>query len=113
MDALGLLCESHWSTEVVSVDEIDLVRFFLRYNLNCQSPSVRQQMCYLIKKLFCRVQESSQVLYKHQQSKNFKVFQQTENEVDPCTALRHYTEFMSSITSYLFESLFPGSSHPT
>ncbi|XP_018411906.1 PREDICTED: thyroid adenoma-associated protein [Nanorana parkeri] len=113
MDALGLLCESHWSTEVVSVDEMNLVRFFLKYNLNCQSPSVRQQMCYLIKKLFCRVQESSQVLYKHQQSKNFKVSQHAENEVDPCTALRHYAEFMSSITGYLFESLFPGSSHPT
>ncbi|XP_077341799.1 tRNA (32-2'-O)-methyltransferase regulator THADA isoform X1 [Lithobates pipiens] len=113
MDALGLLCESHWSTEVVSVDEMNLVRFFLRYNLNCQSPSVRQQMCYLIKKLFCRVQESSQVLYKHQQSMNFKGLQQAEKEVDPSTALEHYAEFMSSITSYLFESLFPGSSHPT
>nr|DBA27195.1 TPA: hypothetical protein GDO54_011363 [Pyxicephalus adspersus] len=104
---------SHWSTEVVSEDEMKLARFFLQYNLNCQSPSVRQQMCYLIKKLFCRVQESSQVLYKHQQSKNFKVSKPTENEGDPCTALRHYAEFMSSITSYLFESLFPGSSHPT
>ncbi|KAM5164962.1 tRNA (32-2'-O)-methyltransferase regulator THADA isoform 2-T2 [Mantella aurantiaca] len=113
MDALGLLCESHWSTEVVSVDETNLVRFFLQYNLNCQSPSVRQQMCYLIKKLFCRVQESSQILYRHQQSKNFKVSQHAENEGDPCSALKQYEEFMSSITGYLFESLFPGSSHPT
>ncbi|XP_063774402.1 tRNA (32-2'-O)-methyltransferase regulator THADA isoform X2 [Pseudophryne corroboree] len=113
MDALGLLCESHWSTEVVSLDEINLVHFFLKYNLNCQSPSVRQQSCYLIRKLFCRVQESSQVLFKHQQSKNLRGREDTDNIADPCTALNNYTEFMSSTTDYLFQSLFPGSSHPT
>ncbi|XP_068089110.1 tRNA (32-2'-O)-methyltransferase regulator THADA isoform X2 [Hyperolius riggenbachi] len=113
MDALGLLCESHWSTEVVSLDEMDLVRFFLKYNLNCQSPSVRQQLCYLIKKLFCRVQESSQVLYKHQQIRSLRGAPLADDEGDPCTALQHYTEFMSSVTDYLFGSLFPGSSHPT
>ncbi|OCT79347.1 hypothetical protein XELAEV_18026159mg [Xenopus laevis] len=52
VDALGLLCESHWSTEVVSLDEMKLVLFCLKYNLNCQSPSIRQQLCYLFKKEF-------------------------------------------------------------
>ncbi|KAM4043647.1 LOW QUALITY PROTEIN: tRNA (32-2'-O)-methyltransferase regulator THADA [Anomaloglossus baeobatrachus] len=113
IDALGLLCECHWSTEVVSRDEMDLIMFFLKYNLNCQSPSIRQQLCYLLRKLFCRVQESSQVLFKHQQSKILIGSEHREGEADPCTALQHYTEFMSSITHYLFESLFPGSSHPT
>ncbi|KAG9484416.1 hypothetical protein GDO78_010020 [Eleutherodactylus coqui] len=113
IDALGLLCESHWSTEVVSPDEMSLIKFFLKYNLNCQSPSIRQQLCYLLKKLFCRVQESSQVLYKHQQSKSLRESEHPESHADPCTALEHYTEFMSSITDYLFQSLFPGSSHPT
>ncbi|XP_077138495.1 tRNA (32-2'-O)-methyltransferase regulator THADA isoform X1 [Ranitomeya variabilis] len=113
IDALGLLCESHWSTEVVSLDEMDLITFFLKYNLNCQSPSIRQQLCYLLKKLFCRVQESSQVLFKHQQSKTVIGSEHAGGGVDPGTALQRYTEFMSSITHYLFESLFPGSSHPT
>ncbi|XP_075060252.1 tRNA (32-2'-O)-methyltransferase regulator THADA isoform X2 [Mixophyes fleayi] len=113
MDALGLLCESHWSTEVVSLDEMSLVNFFLKYNLNCQSPSVRQQSCYLLRKLFCRVQESSQVLFKHQQSKKLRGPEHLDNMADPCTALKSYTAFMSSTTDYLFESLFPGSSHPT
>ncbi|XP_075719351.1 tRNA (32-2'-O)-methyltransferase regulator THADA isoform X2 [Rhinoderma darwinii] len=113
IDALGLLCESHWSTEVVSLDEMNLIKFFLKYNLNCQSPSIRQQLCYLLKKLFCRVQESSQVLYKHQQSRTLRGEEDTDSKADPCTALNHYTEFMSSITDYLFESLFPCSSHPT
>ncbi|XP_044145223.1 thyroid adenoma-associated protein [Bufo gargarizans] len=113
IDALGLLCESHWSTEVVSPEEMNLIKFFLKYNLNCQSPSIRQQLCYLLKKLFCRVQESSQVLYKHQQSKILNGSGHADSKADPCAALEHYTEFMSSITDYLFESLFPGSSHPT
>ncbi|XP_073420301.1 tRNA (32-2'-O)-methyltransferase regulator THADA isoform X2 [Dendrobates tinctorius] len=112
IDALGLLCESHWSTEVVSQNEMDLITFFLKYNLNCQTPSIRQQLCYLLKKLFCRVQESSQVLFKHQ-SKTLIGSEHAGGEADPGTALQHYTEFMSSITHYLFESLFPGSSHPT
>ncbi|KAM8946134.1 tRNA (32-2'-O)-methyltransferase regulator THADA [Pelodytes ibericus] len=113
VDALGLLCESHWTTEVVSLDEMTLVLFCLKYNLNCQSPSVRQQLCYLIRKLFCRIQESSQVLYKQEQSKTLKKSGYRECGLDPSSALQQYREFMKSITSCLFESLFPGSSHPT
>ncbi|KAM4693409.1 tRNA (32-2'-O)-methyltransferase regulator THADA [Discoglossus pictus] len=113
VDALGLLCESHWSTEVVSVDEMKLVQFCLTYNLNCQSPSVRQQFCYLIKKLFCRVQESSQVLYKLEQNKKLKGGSEAESVWDPSRALQQYREFMASVTERLFGSLFAGSSHPT
>ncbi|XP_053568262.1 thyroid adenoma-associated protein isoform X2 [Bombina bombina] len=111
IDALGLLCESHWSTEVLSLDEMHLIQFCLTYNLNCQAPSVRQQLCYLIKKLFCRVQESSQVLFKLEQNK--KRTSEVECVWDPSTALQQYGEFMTSITECLFESLFVGSSHPT
>ncbi|KAM4770872.1 tRNA (32-2'-O)-methyltransferase regulator THADA [Rhinophrynus dorsalis] len=113
VDALGLICESHWSTEVVSLEEMRLIQFCLKYNLNCQSPSVRQQLCYLVKKLFCRIQESSQVLFKYQQSKKIKNAEDTECAWDPSAALEQYREFMASITNCLFESLFAGSSHPT
>ncbi|XP_053314799.1 thyroid adenoma-associated protein [Spea bombifrons] len=114
VDALGLLCESHWTTEVVSLDEMNLVLFFLKYNLNCQSPSVRQQLCYLMRKLFCRIQESSQALCKHEQSKNLKrSAEEKACALDPSAALQQYREFMTSVANYLFESLFPGSSHPT
>uniref|UniRef100_A0A8C5M868 tRNA (32-2'-O)-methyltransferase regulator THADA n=1 Tax=Leptobrachium leishanense TaxID=445787 RepID=A0A8C5M868_9ANUR len=113
VDSLGLLCESHWSTEVVSGDEMKLVLFCLKYNLNCQSPSVRQQLCYLIRKLFCRIQESSQVLFKHEQSKAPKTSHSNACVLDPSMALQQYREFMTSVTKCLFDSLFPGSSHPT
>lgn len=51
MDALGLVCESHRSTEVLSVQEMDLIRHFLLPNLNSQSPGVRQQTVSLLKKV--------------------------------------------------------------
>ncbi|OXB65486.1 hypothetical protein ASZ78_014837 [Callipepla squamata] len=52
IDALGLLCETHRSTEIVSVEEMQLILFFITYNLNSQSPSIRQQICSLLRKDF-------------------------------------------------------------
>lgn len=51
MDALGLLCETHRSTETVSKDEMDLIRHFLPFNLNSQAPGVRQQTVSMLKKV--------------------------------------------------------------
>lgn len=51
MDALGLVCESHRSTEALTLQEIDLIRYFLLPNLNSQSPGVRQQTISLLKKV--------------------------------------------------------------
>uniref|UniRef100_A0AAY5KM06 tRNA (32-2'-O)-methyltransferase regulator THADA n=1 Tax=Esox lucius TaxID=8010 RepID=A0AAY5KM06_ESOLU len=42
MDALGLVCESHRSTEVLTSQEIELLCHFLPSCLNSQSPGVRQ-----------------------------------------------------------------------
>ncbi|XP_076990215.1 tRNA (32-2'-O)-methyltransferase regulator THADA isoform X2 [Tamandua tetradactyla] len=113
IDTLGLLCESNRSTEIVSTKEMELILFFITYNLNNQSPGVRQQICSLLKKLFCRIQESSQVLYKLEQSKSKH---EPENELTrqhPSVSLEQYKNFMSSITNSLFGALFPGSSYPT
>ncbi|XP_006882382.1 PREDICTED: thyroid adenoma-associated protein [Elephantulus edwardii] len=113
IDTLGLLCESNRSTELVSAEEMQLIQFFITYNLNNQSPGVRQQICSLLKKLFCRIQESSQVLYKLEQSMSKR---EPENELSsqpPTVSLQQYKNFMSSICNSLFEALFPGSSYPT
>ncbi|XP_016059599.1 PREDICTED: thyroid adenoma-associated protein [Miniopterus natalensis] len=113
IDTLGLLCESNRSTEIVSIEEMQWIQFFVTYNLNSQSPGVRQQICSLLKKLFCRIQESSQVLYKLEQSKSRH---EPENELTkqhPSVSLNQYKDFMSSICNSLFEALFPGSSFPT
>ncbi|KAF4798681.1 THADA, armadillo repeat containing [Turdus rufiventris] len=50
IDALGLLCETHRTTEIVSLEEMQLIQFFMMYNLNSQSPSVRQQIISLLRK---------------------------------------------------------------
>lgn len=51
MDALGLVCESHRSTEALTSEEMDLIRHFLPLNLNSQSPGGRQQTVSLLKKV--------------------------------------------------------------
>ncbi|XP_068014938.1 tRNA (32-2'-O)-methyltransferase regulator THADA isoform X2 [Melanerpes formicivorus] len=113
IDALGLLCETHRSTEIVSVEEMELIQFFLMYNLNNQSPSVRQQISSLLRKLFCRIQESSQVLYKLEQNKAKQELLENSTKRHPLEILQQYKDFMSSVCNRLFEVLFPGSSHPT
>ncbi|KAM6460895.1 tRNA (32-2'-O)-methyltransferase regulator THADA isoform 3-T5 [Liasis olivaceus] len=113
IDALGLLCESHRSTEVISIEEMQLIQFFIRYNLNNQSAAVRQQICSLLKKLFCRIYESSQTVHKMQQLKSKQGLIKQSVTWDPLTTLQQYKDFISSVCSILFESLFPGSSHPT
>ncbi|NWY62097.1 THADA protein, partial [Chionis minor] len=113
IDALGLLCETHRSTEIVSMEEMQLIQFFMMYNLNSQSPSVRQQIGSLLRKLFCRIQESSQVLYKLEQNKTKQELTENSTERHPLGILQQYKDFMSSVCDRLFEVLFPGSSHPT
>ncbi|XP_050807667.1 thyroid adenoma-associated protein isoform X5 [Gopherus flavomarginatus] len=113
VDALGLLCETHRSTEILTMEEMQLIQFFITYNLNSQSPAVRQQICSLLKKLFCRIQESSQVLYKLEQSKTKQELIKESAKWDHFATLQQYKDFMSSICDKLFEALFPGSSHPT
>ncbi|XP_074060882.1 tRNA (32-2'-O)-methyltransferase regulator THADA isoform X2 [Macrotis lagotis] len=113
IDALGLLCESHRSTEIVSMEEMQLVQFFILYNLNNQSPGMRQQICSLLQKLFSRIQESSQVLYKLEQSKPQQEYVNDLTKENPSETLQHYQDFMSSICNSLFGALFPGSSHST
>ncbi|NXA13243.1 THADA protein, partial [Sapayoa aenigma] len=113
IDALGLLCETHRTTEIVSVKEMQLIQFFMMYNLNSQSPSVRQQIISLLRKLFCRIQESSQVLYKLEQNKTKQELLENSTEMHPLGILQQYKDFMSSVCDRLFEVLFPSSSHPT
>ncbi|KAF2988239.1 hypothetical protein EK904_001893 [Melospiza melodia maxima] len=113
IDALGLLCETRRTTEIVSLEEMQLIQFFMLYNLNNQSPSVRQQIISLLRKLFCRIQESSQVLYKLEQNKTKQELVEKSTKMPPLRTLQQYKDFMSSVCARLFEVLFPGSSHPT
>ncbi|KAK2823947.1 hypothetical protein Q5P01_021122 [Channa striata] len=105
MDALGLVCESHRSTEVLTVQEMDLIRHFLLPNLNSQSPGVRQQTVSLLKKLLCRVKDSTQLLQKRVSQER----DQEQRERDQCT-LQLYREFLDWLCVSLLEVLVPGAS---
>ncbi|XP_035256755.1 thyroid adenoma-associated protein [Anguilla anguilla] len=109
MDALGLVCESHRSTETVSREEIDLIRHFLPSNLNSQSPGVRQQTVSLLKKLLGRVKDSAQLLQKRLGQERGET---AVKEGDRST-LEMYQDFLHWFCETLFEVLAPGASFPT
>ncbi|XP_051504268.1 thyroid adenoma-associated protein homolog isoform X2 [Myxocyprinus asiaticus] len=101
MDALGLVCESHRSTETLSRQEMDLIRHFLPFNLNTQSPGVRQQTVSLLKKLLCRMKDSAQLLHK-------RMYQhRSDNDHQ---VLNMYQEFLRWFCETLFQVLHPGAS---
>uniref|UniRef100_A0A9J7ZWM5 tRNA (32-2'-O)-methyltransferase regulator THADA n=1 Tax=Cyprinus carpio carpio TaxID=630221 RepID=A0A9J7ZWM5_CYPCA len=101
MDALGLVCESHRSTETLSRQEIELIRHFLPFNLNSQSPGARQQSVSLLKKLLCRVKDSAQLLQKK--------LDQHHNHKDQ-QVLNMYQEFLHWFCETLFQVFHPGAS---
>ncbi|XP_004554638.3 thyroid adenoma-associated protein [Maylandia zebra] len=105
MDALGLVCESHRSTEVLTSQEMDLIRHFLLPNLNSQSPGIRQQTVSLLKKLLCRVKDSTQLLQKRLSQKR----DQDEGDTVQHT-LRQYKAFLCWLCERLLEVLLPGAS---
>jgi hypothetical protein len=51
MDMLALLCENVKLAEVVSECDLELVTFFLQNNMYSQSPSFRQHLVALCKKV--------------------------------------------------------------
>lgn len=105
MDALGLVCESHRSTEVLTVQEMDLIRHFLLPNLNSQSPGVRQQTVSLLKKLLCRMKDSTTLLQK----RLIQDRDQEQRDRDQHT-VQLYKEFLRWMCVRLLEVLLPGAS---
>ncbi|XP_061646816.1 thyroid adenoma-associated protein isoform X1 [Phyllopteryx taeniolatus] len=105
MDAFGLVCESNRSTEVLTLEEMDLIHHFLLPNLNCQSPSVRQQAVSLFKKMLCRVKDSTQLLLKRQSQER-----EQEQRANDQHTLCLYKEFLHELCTKLFDVLLPGAS---
>ncbi|XP_029030898.1 thyroid adenoma-associated protein [Betta splendens] len=101
MDALGLVCESNRSTEILTLQEMDLIRHFLPPSLNSQSPGVRQQTVSLLKKLLCRVKDSTQLLQKR--------LSQEQRDTDQHT-IHLYKEFLRWLCVTLLEVLGSGAS---
>ncbi|XP_074531245.1 thyroid adenoma-associated protein [Halichoeres trimaculatus] len=105
MDALGLVCESSRSTEVLTSQEMDLIRHFLPPNLNSQSPGVRQQTVSLLKKLLSRMKDSAVLLQKRRSQER----DEEQRDRDRHT-LHLYKEFLCWLCESLMEVLLPGAS---
>ncbi|KAI4888638.1 hypothetical protein NFI96_027081, partial [Prochilodus magdalenae] len=105
MDALGLVCESHRSTETLCTEEMELIRHFLPSNLNSQSPGVRQQTVSLLKKFLCRMKDSAQSLQRRIAQER----DQQQREKDQLV-LKTYQEFLCWLCERLFQVLQPGAS---
>uniref|UniRef100_A0A3P8YHM8 tRNA (32-2'-O)-methyltransferase regulator THADA n=1 Tax=Esox lucius TaxID=8010 RepID=A0A3P8YHM8_ESOLU len=108
MDALGLVCESHRSTEVLTSQEIELLCHFLPSCLNSQSPGVRQQTISLLKKLLCRVKDSGQLVQRRlAQERDVGQREKAQHVLDT------YKEFLRWLCERLFVVLLPGASFST
>ncbi|XP_060943826.1 thyroid adenoma-associated protein [Limanda limanda] len=105
MDALGLLCESLRSTEALTLQEMDLTRYFLLPNLNSQSPGVRQHIISLLKKLLCRAKDSTQLLQKRLSQER-----DPEKRDRQQHTIQLNKEFLHWLCVQLLEVLVPGAS---
>ncbi|XP_065815241.1 thyroid adenoma-associated protein isoform X1 [Labrus bergylta] len=105
MDALGLVCECHRSTEVLTSQEMDLIRHFLPPNLNSQSPGIRQQTVSLLKKLLCRMKDSTVLLQK----RRIQERDEQQRHADQHT-MHLYKEFLCWMCVSLLDVLLPGAS---
>ncbi|XP_068631525.1 tRNA (32-2'-O)-methyltransferase regulator THADA [Battus philenor] len=94
--ALGLVVDSPKSTEPFTVQELDLVLWYLTYNINAEAPNFRQLTLSMMKKFIKRLEDSYKVL------KRQKDFNSEENKV------HYYLTFMESLRKLCYRSLMPG-----
>lgn len=66
--ALLLITESRKTTEAFTDQDFECIMFFLKYNINVQSPSMRQNILGIVKNLFVRIQAISQLATKKKES---------------------------------------------
>ncbi|XP_022900638.1 tRNA (32-2'-O)-methyltransferase regulator THADA [Onthophagus taurus] len=81
---LGLIVESQKSREVFSLWELAFLKKFFHYNVTTQSPSIRQQLIGLYKKVFIRIRDTLSVLNRNLNNLTTKIenFNRNENTTD-------------------------------
>ncbi|CAG2249102.1 Thyroid adenoma-associated protein homolog [Mytilus edulis] len=109
LDAFAFICESNKTTAVVSAWEVHLIKTFLPWNLNSQSPGFRQLLVSQLKKLLYRLKESETMMLRQLKKMNNTADGQVMNEKQ---SLKTVQGFLSWLTRHLFSCLHPGSSFP-
>lgn len=59
---LALIVESQRSTEIFNEYELNFILSFMKYNINVQDSSIRQQISALVKKALVRIEDSWQLI---------------------------------------------------
>ncbi|KPJ17292.1 Thyroid adenoma-associated protein-like [Papilio machaon] len=96
---LSLVVESPKSTESFSVEELYLVLWYLRYNINAQAPNLRQLTLSLMKKFMKRLEDSYKVL-KRQNAPNGD-----SNKSD------YYLTFLEDMREFCYKCLVTGANY--
>ncbi|KAK6017910.1 hypothetical protein OSTOST_16559, partial [Ostertagia ostertagi] len=89
-----LLCEHPQRTHAFTVDDLQLIRVFLMTNMPEQAPAIRQKILSGLKKVLCRMAETSEQVLK--------------GKGDDIGQVENYNNFIRDILSLSYESLSPG-----
>ncbi|KAL0879103.1 hypothetical protein ABMA27_004060 [Loxostege sticticalis] len=92
--SLSLVVESPKTTEQFTEGDFDFVLYYLRYNINAQSPNFRQLTLSLMKKFIKRVEESYKALSRSKAADG-----------------SHYLSFVDRFREFCFASLMPGANY--
>lgn len=90
--ALMLIIETKKITENFNPRELDVLEFFFKYNINVQSPSMRQNILGMLKNLFVRIQAIIQAAVR-------KSYQPT---------IDFYYEYLMKLQEFCLDNLFDG-----
>lgn len=93
VSAIQLIVESRKTTDGFVKAEFDSILFFLKYNINIQSPSMRQSILASLKNIFLRTKSSLQLMLKKRNG---------------ASMVEMYFEFLVSLQSFCVENLFDG-----
>lgn len=88
--SFALVAESRKTTEGFMQQELDCIIYFLNYNINVQSPSMRQSILGIVKNLFIRIRAIVLGLTRRNESAEF------------------YFNFLVQLQEFCLENLFEG-----
>ncbi|KAE9528149.1 hypothetical protein AGLY_012571 [Aphis glycines] len=93
--AVNLILECQKKTQPFTDKELELMKYFIIYNIKTEKASVRQTNLSFVKKTLIRMNESQfSVTVKNDASLNSKL-------------LKYYTEFQNWFSNFCFQNLFP------
>ncbi|XP_050441276.1 thyroid adenoma-associated protein homolog isoform X2 [Adelges cooleyi] len=92
--AVNLILDSHKSTQIFMKDELELMKYFITYNVKTEVSSTRQIHLSLVKKLLVRMKESQLSITVR------------SDETLQISVVENYTHFYIWLLNFCFKNLF-------